>query len=113
MDIQDGHIYGGLLNVVIPHVSQHLGEQLETLVLSCSPGKIELERSLEENRGDNRGWLLEVHAKLCPTLRKDVISQHISTCMPAFQPHLLLVMRRFHCKLTTAHTVWPCVTYNV
>ena len=34
--------------MVIPHVSQHLGEQLESLVLSCSPGKIELERSVEE-----------------------------------------------------------------
>ncbi|XP_022094724.1 zinc finger FYVE domain-containing protein 26-like isoform X2 [Acanthaster planci] len=42
-DVEQGHIYGGLLNVVAPHMSKQLGEKLERFVLSCQPGKIELE----------------------------------------------------------------------
>ncbi|XP_038075616.1 zinc finger FYVE domain-containing protein 26-like [Patiria miniata] len=42
-DIEQGHIYGGLLNVVAPHMSKQLGEKLESFVLSCQPGKIQLE----------------------------------------------------------------------
>ncbi|XP_071795779.1 zinc finger FYVE domain-containing protein 26-like isoform X2 [Asterias amurensis] len=43
IDIEQGHIYGGLLNVVAPHMSNHMGEKLESYVLSCSPGHIQLE----------------------------------------------------------------------
>ena len=61
-DVDRSHVYMGLLHVIIPHVSPHLGDRLEDYTLRYLPRHIELECSTEDTKtgavetGNDMGW---------------------------------------------------------